>query len=51
MNKMKYTVLGLKGPIYFWKLVIELEVFVYEILTVKSLFKVPLGSSGLESCM
>jgi hypothetical protein len=47
MNKMKYVVLGLQCPIYFWKIVIELEAFVYKILTVKSLFKVPLGSIGL----
>ena len=51
MNKIKYTVLDLKCPIYFWKMVIELEAFVYEILTVKSLFKILLGGSALESCM
>jgi len=51
MNKMKYAVLGLKCPIYFWKMVTELETFVYEILTAKSVFKVLLGSSALESCM
>jgi hypothetical protein len=51
MNKMKYTVLGLKFSIYIWNTVTELETFVYEILTVKSVFKVLLGSSVLESCM
>jgi hypothetical protein len=37
LNKMKYTVLGWKWLIYFWKPIIELQAIVNEILTVKFL--------------
>jgi hypothetical protein len=46
LNKMKYTALGVKCP-----MVIDLQPVVHEILTVKSLFRLPLGISWLEPCM